>query len=102
MCIRDSFETFTRLAADRPDLVVANLNIANALEGMGYNVKWSTELSFQPIRGFAGSPALFALFASALRRHDALARTRGAAGTPENPINLEFFRNERTVRAGVA
>jgi light-independent protochlorophyllide reductase subunit N len=98
----DRFQTFARLAADRPDLVVANLNIANALEGMGYSVKWSTELSFQPIRGFAGSPALFALFASALRRHDALARTRGAAGSRENPIDLEFFRGRRAVGEGVA
>lgn len=98
----DRFETFARLAAERPDLVVANLNIANALEGMGYAVKWSTELSFQPIRGFAGSPALFALFASTLRRHDALARTRGAAGSPDHPIDLDFFRNARPVREGVA
>ncbi len=88
----DRFETFARLSADRPDLVVANLNIANALEGMGFNVKWSTELSFQPIRCFSGAPGLFKLFSAALRRHDALARTQAAAGSVANPISLDFFR----------
>jgi light-independent protochlorophyllide reductase subunit N len=97
----DRFETFALLATSEPDLVVANLNVANALEGMGYSVKWSTELTFQPIRGFAGSPALFALFASALRRHDALGRTRGAAGTPQRPIDLDFFRAPQAAQ-GVA
>jgi hypothetical protein len=91
----DRFEAFARLSAARPDLVVANLNVANALEGMGFSVKWSTELTFQPIRGFSGAPALFGLFASALRRHDALARTRVAAGAPGAPIDLDFFRLER-------
>ena len=62
----DRFAVFARLMSEHPDLVVANLNIANALEGMGFNVKWSTELTFQPIRGFSGAPALFAMFASAV------------------------------------
>jgi light-independent protochlorophyllide reductase subunit N len=91
----DRFAIFARLAAERPDLVVANLNIANALEGMGFNVKWSTELTFTPIRGFAGAPALFALFAGALRRHDALAKGHADVGTQANPILLDFFRPER-------
>lgn len=88
----DRYETFARLTSCDPDLVVANLNVANELEGMGFAVKWSTELSFQPIRGFAGAPALFGLFASALRRHQALARTTGAVGSAANPITLDFFR----------
>jgi light-independent protochlorophyllide reductase subunit N len=91
----DRFAAFERLALHRPDLVVANLNVANALEGMGFSVKWSTELTFQPIRGFVGAPTLFRLFAAARRRHDALAATRGAAGSPEHPIDLDFFRLER-------
>jgi light-independent protochlorophyllide reductase subunit N len=91
----DRFAVFERLARETPDLVVANLNVANALEGMGFNVKWSTELTFQPIRGFSGAPALFALFASALRRHDALAKTRAATGSEQNPIKLDFFRPDR-------
>ena len=90
----DRFAVFERLSADHPDLVVANLNIANPLEGMGFNVKWSTELTFQPIHGFSGARALFALFASALRRHDALDRSRGAVGGTGRPIDLAFFREE--------
>jgi light-independent protochlorophyllide reductase subunit N len=96
----DRFEAFERLSRDRPDLVVANLNVANALEGMGFSVKWSTELTFQPIRGFSGAPTLFGMFASARRRHDALASTRAAAGSPEHPIDLDFFRSGRTTVHG--
>ncbi len=88
----DRFETFARLAKARPDLVVANLNIANSLEGMGFAVKWSTELSFQPIRGFSCVPTLFGLFTASLRRHDALAKTRANVGSAERPIDLDFFR----------
>jgi light-independent protochlorophyllide reductase subunit N len=89
----DRFDAFERLSRHRPDLVVANLNVANGLEGMGFNVKWSTELTFQPIRGFSGAATLFRMFASAHRRHDALAATRAAAGSPEHPIDLDFFRS---------
>jgi len=91
----DRFDAFDRLSQHQPDLVVANLNVANPLEGMGFNVKWSTELTFQPIRGFAGAPELFRLFATALRRHDRLARARNAAGSREHPIDLNFFRRDR-------
>ena len=88
----DRFETFARLSALKPDLVVANLNIANSLEGMGFTVKWSTELTFQPIHGFSGAGSLFGLFTSTLRRHDALARRRHDDAVPAKPIDLDFFR----------
>jgi light-independent protochlorophyllide reductase subunit N len=91
----DRFEAFAQLSRHQPDLVVANLNVANALEGMGFNVKWSTELTFQPIRGFSGASTLFRMFASARRRHDALATTRSVSGTQEHPIDLDFFRSGR-------
>ena len=89
----DRFAVFERLTREQPDLVVANLNVANALEGMGFSVKWSTELTFQPIRGFSGAPALFGLFASSLRRHDALERKRAVVGSDANPIRLDYFRS---------
>lgn len=88
----DRFEMFARLAAEKPDLVVANLNVANALEGMGFNVKWATELTFQPIHGFNGAPSLLGMFAASVRRHDAIARTRAASQTAATPIDLSFFR----------
>jgi light-independent protochlorophyllide reductase subunit N len=88
----DRFELFARLHAVRPDVVVANLNIANALEGMGFAVKWSTELTFQPIHGFSGASSLFGMFAAVLRRHEALAERRKRDGTDAAPIDLDFFR----------
>jgi light-independent protochlorophyllide reductase subunit N len=88
----DRFATFARLAQARPDLVVANLNIANSLEGMGFAVKWSTELSFQPIHGFSCVQTLFGLFTASLRRHDALAKTQARVGSAERPIDLDYFR----------
>lgn len=88
----DRFDVFARLSDVRPDIVVANLNIANALEGMGFTVKWSTELTFQPIRGFSAAPALFSLFTKTLARHEALARSRAAVGSPARPIDMSFFR----------
>jgi light-independent protochlorophyllide reductase subunit N len=84
----DRFAVYERLVAAKPDLVVANINIANALEGMGFAVKWSTELTFQPIHGFNGAPSLFGMFAASLRRHDALRRT----DTQPHPIDLSYFR----------
>ncbi|MBD5656649.1 MAG: ferredoxin:protochlorophyllide reductase (ATP-dependent) subunit N [Candidatus Eremiobacteraeota bacterium] len=88
----DRFELFARLSACRPDLVVANLNVANPLEGMGFAVKWSTELTFQPIHGFSGASTLFGMFAASLRRHEALAARRARDGSPAAPIDLDFFR----------
>jgi light-independent protochlorophyllide reductase subunit N len=88
----DRFEMFARLAEIKPDIVVANLNIANALEGIGYAVKWSTELTFQPIHGFSGGSSLFAMFASTLRRHAALAEKCASSGAPARPIDLTYFR----------
>jgi light-independent protochlorophyllide reductase subunit N len=89
----DRYAVYDRLTATKPDLVVANINIANALEGMGFAVKWSTELTFQPIHGFGGASSLFAMFAGALRRHDALRKI----DSPVHPIDLSFFRE--SVRA---
>jgi light-independent protochlorophyllide reductase subunit N len=83
----DRYEVYGRLVNAKPDLVVANINIANALEGMGFNVKWSTELTFQPIHGFNGAPSLFGLFAGTIRRHDALAKV----DAPVRPIDMSFF-----------
>jgi light-independent protochlorophyllide reductase subunit N len=95
----DRFELFAQLQATKPDLVVANLNVANPLEGMGFNVKWSTELTFSPIHGFSGAASLFGMFSSSLRRHDALAKRRAADGASALPIDLSFFRPAERVRA---
>jgi hypothetical protein len=65
---------------------------------MGFNVKWSTELSFQPIHGFSGAATLLGLFTACLRRHDALAKRRAADGAVATPIDLDFFRQPEAVR----
>jgi light-independent protochlorophyllide reductase subunit N len=99
----DRFEMFAKLSELKPDLVVANLNIANPLEGMGFSVKWSTELTFQPIHGFSGGSSLFSMFASTLRRHAALAEKRASSGAPATPIDLSFFRQaDRRTQSTVA
>lgn len=95
----DRFDLFGRFLAARPDLVVANLNVANPLEGMGFAVKWSTELTFQPIHGFSGAATLFGMFASALRRHEALAARRARDGVANAPIDLHYFRPVANVGA---
>lgn len=95
----DRFELFARLSAHKPDLVVASLNVANPLEGMGFSVKWSTELSFQVIHGFSGASTLFGMFTACLRRHDALAKRRAADGASARPIDLEFFRQPESAHA---
>ncbi|GAC1443684.1 MAG: ferredoxin:protochlorophyllide reductase (ATP-dependent) subunit N [Vulcanimicrobiaceae bacterium] len=88
----DRFALFARFLAAKPDLVVANLNVANPLEGMGFAVKWSTELTFQPIHGFSGASTLFSMFAKSIQRHEALAARRARDGSHAAPIDLHYFR----------
>ncbi len=95
----DRYELFARFLAAPPDLVVANLNVANPLEGMGLSVKWSTELTFQPIHGFSGAATLFGMFAAAIERHEALAARRARDGSQAAPIDLHYFRPIERVSA---
>jgi len=57
-----------RCLAQRPDLVVCGLGLANPLEAQGIATKWSIELVFTPIQGFEQSGDLAELFARPLRR----------------------------------
>jgi light-independent protochlorophyllide reductase subunit N len=95
----DRYDLFARFLAAKPDLVVANLNVANPLEGMGLAVKWSTELTFQPIHGFSGASTLFGMFASSIKRHEALAARRKRDGSQAAPIDLHYFRQIEKVGA---
>lgn len=61
-----------RLRADRPDLTVCGLGLANPLEAEGLATKWSIELVFSPIHGFEQAGDLAELFARPLRRRDML------------------------------
>jgi light-independent protochlorophyllide reductase subunit N len=57
-----------RLRADRPDLTVCGLGLANPLEAEGLTTKWSIELVFTPIQGFDQAADLAELFARPLDR----------------------------------
>ena len=61
-----------RLRADRPDLTVCGLGLANPLEAEGLATKWSIELVFSPIHGFEQAGDLAELFARPLLRRERL------------------------------
>jgi light-independent protochlorophyllide reductase subunit N len=57
-----------RVRADRPDLTVCGLGIANPLEAEGLRTKWSIELVFTPTQGFDQAGDLAGLFTRPLSR----------------------------------
>jgi light-independent protochlorophyllide reductase subunit N len=61
-----------RVRAERPDLTVCGLGLANPLEAEGLATKWAIELVFTPIHGFEQAGDLAELFARPLRRRDLL------------------------------
>jgi len=62
-----------RCRAERPDLVVCGLGLANPLEAEGMTTKWSIELVFTPIQGYEQAGDLAELFARPLVRRTKLA-----------------------------
>ncbi len=62
-----------RLRADRPDLTVCGLGLANPLEAEGLRTKWSIELVFTPVHGFEQAADLAELFTRPLERGERLA-----------------------------
>ncbi|MEO1467516.1 MAG: ferredoxin:protochlorophyllide reductase (ATP-dependent) subunit N [Pseudomonadota bacterium] len=61
-----------RVRADKPDITVCGLGLANPLEAEGLTTKWSIELVFTPIQGFEQAGDLAALFARPLDRQTRL------------------------------
>jgi light-independent protochlorophyllide reductase subunit N len=57
-----------RCRAQKPDLVVCGLGLANPLEAEGMATKWSIELVFSPVHGFDQAGDLAGLFARPLLR----------------------------------
>jgi light-independent protochlorophyllide reductase subunit N len=57
-----------RVRADRPDITVCGLGLANPLESEGLRTKWSIELVFTPVHGFDQAADLAELFARPLAR----------------------------------
>lgn len=62
-----------RCRAERPDLVVCGLGLANPLEHDGMTTKWSIELVFSPIHGYEQAGDLAELFARPFDRRARLA-----------------------------
>ncbi len=60
-----------RCRAQRPDLTVCGLGLANPLEAEGLRTKWSIELVFTPMHGFDQAADLAELFARPLRPRNA-------------------------------
>ncbi|MCX7347753.1 MAG: ferredoxin:protochlorophyllide reductase (ATP-dependent) subunit N [Alphaproteobacteria bacterium] len=61
-----------RCRAEKPDLVVCGLGLANPLEAEGFATKWSIELVFTPIQGYDQAGDLARLFARPLDRRTRL------------------------------
>ena len=57
-----------RFRAERPDLTVCGLGLANPLEADGLATKWSIELVFSPIQGYEQAGDLAELFVRPLAR----------------------------------
>jgi light-independent protochlorophyllide reductase subunit N len=57
-----------RCRAEKPDLTVCGLGLANPLEAEGLATKWSIELLFTPIQGYDQAGDLAELFARPLKR----------------------------------
>jgi light-independent protochlorophyllide reductase subunit N len=70
-----------RCRAQRPDLVVCGLGLANPLEAEGITTKWSIELVFTPIQGFEQAADLANLFARPFDRRDRIADRSGFGGS---------------------
>ena len=69
---QDVEKQLERVRAERPDLVVCGLGLANPLEAEGIATKWSIELVFSPIHGCDQAGDLAELFARPLHRRQRL------------------------------
>lgn len=69
---QDVDKQLDRCRADKPDLVVCGLGLANPLEAEGFATKWSIELLFSPVQGFEQAGDLAELFSRPLVRRTRL------------------------------
>lgn len=70
---QDVEKQLDRCLADKPDMVVCGLGLANPLEAQGVTTKWSIELLFTPIQGYEQAGDCAGLFARPLDRARRLA-----------------------------
>ncbi|MCY7317053.1 MAG: ferredoxin:protochlorophyllide reductase (ATP-dependent) subunit N [Rubrivivax sp.] len=67
-----------RCRAERADITVCGLGLANPLEAEGLTTKWAIELVFTPIHGYEQAADLAELFARPLRRAALLQHDRAS------------------------
>ncbi|GIT91382.1 light-independent protochlorophyllide reductase subunit N [Jannaschia pagri] len=65
---QDVDKQLDRVRADRPDITVCGLGLANPLEREGLTTKWAIELVFSPVHFYEQAGDLAGLFARPLRR----------------------------------
>jgi len=70
---QDVEKQLDRCRADKPDIVVCGLGLANPLEAEGITTKWSIELVFSPVHGYEQAADLAELFARPINRSMRLA-----------------------------
>jgi light-independent protochlorophyllide reductase subunit N len=70
---QDVDKQLDRCRAEKPDITVCGLGLANPLEAEGFTTKWSIELVFSPIHGYEQAADLAGLFARPLARRERLA-----------------------------
>lgn len=64
----DNYYQVQRIRDLLPDLVITGMALANPLEARGITTKWSVELTFSGIHGFAGSADLLEVITRPMRR----------------------------------
>jgi light-independent protochlorophyllide reductase subunit N len=69
---QDVDKQLDRCRAERPDLTICGLGLANPLESEGLRTKWSIELVFTPTHGYDQAADLAELFARPLERAERL------------------------------
>jgi light-independent protochlorophyllide reductase subunit N len=69
---QDVEKQLDRCRAEKPDLVVCGLGLANPLEAEGLTTKWSIELMFTPTQGYEQAADLAELFARPMVRRQKL------------------------------
>ena len=75
---QDVDKQLDRCRAQRPDITVCGLGLANPLEAEGLTTKWAIELVFTPIHGYEQAADLAELFARPLRRAALLQHAQAA------------------------
>ena len=66
------FDQIERCKANKPDLTICGMGLANPLEAEGLATKWSIELVFSPVHGYEQAGDLGALFCRPIKRREVL------------------------------